>query len=98
NPDVTIPRALAAQGWSGVPRPLAWFEVTWDAVDDPADRTGEPPRSAHLAILSEFVDGARDGFDLACAYAGQGASFADLAADLGRVLADLHAALRRAFG
>ena len=114
NPDVTIPRALAAQGWSGVPRPLAWFEVAWDAIDDPAARPGVPtppdegsrtatsrgqqtPRSAHLAILSEFVDGARDGFELACAYAGQGESFADLAADLGRVLADLHAALRRAF-
>ncbi|WP_244286221.1 aminoglycoside phosphotransferase [Cellulosimicrobium cellulans] len=120
NPDVTIPRALAAQGWTGVPRPLAWLEVTWDAADDPArvgpgtaHRPGdadapagappsgstpdEAPRSAHLAILSEFVEGARDGFDLACAFAGQGASFADLAADLGRVLADLHAALRRAF-
>lgn len=120
NPDVTIPRALAAQGWPGVPRPLAWFEVTWDAVDDPVDPPGggtlpgegpssgerapfdtaearEASRSAHLAILSEFVDGARDGFDLACAYAGQDSSFGDLAADLGRVLADLHAALRRAF-
>ena len=101
NPDVTIPRALAAQGWAGVPRPLAWLEVGWDATDDPAGPGHAPdpasPRSAHLAILSEFVDGARDGFDLACAYAGQGSSFADLAADLGRVLADLHAALRRAF-
>ncbi|KFD44390.1 hypothetical protein IU11_02935, partial [Cellulosimicrobium sp. MM] len=36
NPDVTIPRALAAQGWAGVPRPLAWLEVGWDATDDPA--------------------------------------------------------------
>ena len=103
NPDVTIPRALAAQGWTGVPRPLAWFEVTWDAVDDPPRRSDaaappEPARSAHLAILSEFVEGARDGFDLACAYAGQGSSFTDLAEDLGRVLADLHSALRDAFG
>ncbi|GED09864.1 trehalose biosynthesis protein [Cellulosimicrobium cellulans] len=100
NPDVTIPRALAAQGWAGVPRPLAWLEVRWDAADDPAavDPGAEAPRSAHLAVLSEFVEGARDGFDLACSYAGQDASFADLAADLGRVLADLHGALRRAFG
>ncbi|MFE6236356.1 aminoglycoside phosphotransferase [Cellulosimicrobium sp. NPDC057862] len=122
NPDVTIPRALAAQGWAGVPRPLAWLEVRWDAADDPGavdpgadprpgeatagggappsgmDLGPEAPRSAHLAILSEFVEGARDGFDLACSYAGQDASFADLAADLGRVLADLHSALRRAFG
>lgn len=99
NPDVTIPRALAAQGWAGVPRPLAWLEVGWDAADDPAavDPGAEAPRSAHLAILSEFVEGARDGFDLACSYAGQDASFADLAADLGRVLADLHGALRSAF-
>jgi maltokinase len=97
NPDVTIPRALARRGWSGVPRPLAWLEVTWDAAHDPGP-TAPPERSAHLAILGEFVDGARDGFDLACSYAGQDASFADLAADLGRVLADLHAALRDAFG
>ena len=96
NPDVTIPRALAAEGWGGVPRPLAWLPVTWDADDDPPGARGDE-RSAHLAIVSELVDGARDGFDLACAYAGQGASFAELSADLGRVLADLHAALRRAF-
>ncbi|WP_069385746.1 hypothetical protein [Cellulosimicrobium cellulans] len=96
NPDVTIPRALAHQGWTGVPRPLAWLEVTWDAADDPGPAPSD--RSAHLAILGEFVEGARDGFDLACSYAGQDASFAELAADLGRVLADLHAALRDAFG
>lgn len=96
NPDVTIPRALAHQGWTGVPRPLAWLEVTWDAADDPGP--APPERSAHLAVLGEFVEGARDGFDLACSYAGQDASFADLASDLGRVLADLHAALRDAFG
>ncbi|WP_454043259.1 maltokinase N-terminal cap-like domain-containing protein [Cellulosimicrobium sp. Marseille-Q8652] len=114
NPDLTIPRALGAQGWSGVPRPLAWLEVTWGPEDDAPTRTGAavpaavaepapessgtPVRSAHLAILSEFVEGARDGFDLACAYAGQDESFADLAVDLGRLLADLHAALRDAFG
>ena len=48
NPDVTIPRALAAQGWTGVPRPLAWFEVTWDAVDDPPRRSdaAAPPEPA----------------------------------------------------
>ncbi|MCB7138030.1 aminoglycoside phosphotransferase [Cellulosimicrobium marinum] len=96
NPDVTIPRALARQGWPGVPRPLAWLEVAWDADDDP--HPGDGPRTAHLAILGEFVDGARDGFDLACAYAGQDESFADLAVDLGRLLADLHGALRSAFG
>ncbi|MBD5786250.1 aminoglycoside phosphotransferase [Cellulosimicrobium terreum] len=97
NPDVTIPRGLATEGWGGVPRPLAWLEVGWDPADVPAAGAGEP-RTAHLAILAEFVEGARDGFDLACSYAGQGERFDDLAADLGRVLADLHAALRRAFG
>ncbi|WP_241744452.1 aminoglycoside phosphotransferase [Cellulosimicrobium arenosum] len=106
NPDVTIPRGLAAEGWGGVPRPLAWLEVGWepDDVALPGSATGraaqadEAPRTAHLAILAEFVEGARDGFDLACAYAGQGEPFTDLGAELGRVLADLHAALRRAFG
>ncbi|WP_265521937.1 aminoglycoside phosphotransferase [Oerskovia flava] len=98
NPDVTIPRALTATGWKGVPAPVATLTVSWEPGDVPASSTTlADDRTADLMILSELVDGARDGFELACAYAGRDTSFAELAADLGRVVADMHAALRAAF-
>ncbi|RXR27116.1 aminoglycoside phosphotransferase [Oerskovia turbata] len=97
NPDVVVPDALARVGWTGVPRPLGWVEATWEPLDVPADAPAlGPARTAHLAVLSELVTDARDGFELACAYAAQDTSFADLAADLGRTLASMHRALREA--
>ncbi|MFE4465566.1 phosphotransferase [Oerskovia sp. NPDC056781] len=97
NPDVVVPDALARVGWTGVPRPLGWVEATWEPLDVPADALAlGPARTAHLAVLSELVTDARDGFELACAYASQDSSFADLAADLGRTLASMHRALREA--
>lgn len=95
NPDVVVPAALARVGWTGVPRPLGWVEAGWGALDVPSGAPAlGPDRTAHLAILSELVTDARDGFELACAYAAQDSSFADLAADLGRTLASMHRALR----
>ncbi|KRC34080.1 hypothetical protein [Oerskovia sp. Root22] len=108
HPDVVVPDALARVGWTGVPRPLGWVEASWDAVDVPgrpagpgapgpgpaAGQAGATARTAHLAILSELVTDAQDGFELACAYASQDRSFADLAADLGATLASMHGALR----
>lgn len=88
NPDVDVPRALARGGWVHVPRPLGWLEAQW-----PEDGSLV---HGHLAVLSEFVDGAQDGFELACAMAGRGESFADLARDLGSVVAGMHAALASA--
>lgn len=88
NPDVDVPRALAADGWVHVPRPLGWLEGRWP--DHGATAEG------HLAVLSQFVDGAEDGFELACAMAGRGESFAPLARDLGVVVAGMHAALAEA--
>ncbi|MGC5167877.1 maltokinase N-terminal cap-like domain-containing protein [Luteimicrobium sp. DT211] len=91
NPDLDVPRALARAGWHGVPRPLAWWSVDGGAPD-------APPVELHLAILSELVPRADDGFELACAFAGRAASFAEQAAALGTLVAQLHAALRRAYG
>lgn len=90
NPDVTIPRALAAGGWAGVPRPVAWLTATWE----PEDLPGATATVAHLAIAAELVGSARDGFDLACSYAAQEQSFTELAAELGRLVAQMHVALR----
>ena len=91
NPDLDVPRALARAGWHGVPRPLAWWSVDAPATDAPA-------AELHLAILSELVPRADDGFELACAFAGRAESFAGHAAALGTLVAQLHAALRRAYG
>ncbi|GAA4834358.1 hypothetical protein GCM10023221_08860 [Luteimicrobium xylanilyticum] len=90
NPDLDVPRALARTGWHGVPRPLAWWSVD--------ESGGGEPVELHLAILSELVPRADDGFELACAFAGRAASFAEHAAALGTLVAQLHAALRRAYG
>lgn len=88
NPDVDVPRALAEAGWPNVPRPLAWLTATWP------DGTGTA--EGHLAVLSEFVPDAEDGFELACRMAARGESFAALAHDLGVVVAQMHRALRTA--
>ncbi len=77
NPDVDVPDALARAGWGHVPAPLAWLE-----------HTGAAP--FQLGVLSRFVPGAQDGFELACAMAGRGESFAPLADALGVVIAEMH--------
>ncbi len=85
NPDVDVPRRLAATGWTHVPRPLGWLDGSWTTEDGEA--------SGSLGVLSEFVAGASDGFELACDMAGRGESFGRLAEDLGRVVAGMHVAL-----
>ena len=50
NPDVDVPRRLAATGWTHVPRPLGWLDGTWTTDDGDA--------SGSLGVLSEFVAGA----------------------------------------
>jgi maltokinase len=88
NPDVDVPRALAAAGWAHVARPLAWLETAW-SVD------GERVRG-YLGVLSEFVPDAHDGFELACSMVRRGESFTGLAASLGATIAEMHEALARA--
>lgn len=85
NPDVEVPARLSADGWWHVPRPLGWLEGNWS--------TGNQDAVGHLAVLSEFITDAEDGFELACEMAGRGEPFADLAHDLGAVMAGMHRAL-----
>lgn len=84
NPDVDVPAALARIGFTHVPAPIAWLEHRWD------------DGFAQLGVLSAFVPGAEDGFELACAMAEHDQSFARLAGELGSVVAELHVALARA--
>ncbi|GIG38046.1 maltokinase N-terminal cap-like domain-containing protein [Cellulomonas pakistanensis] len=88
NPDVDVPRALAEVGWSHVPRPLAWLGAEWPEGDGTAH--------GHLGVLSAFVPGAHDGFELACDFARRGESFGELAEDLGEVIGQMHRALAKA--
>lgn len=85
HPDVVVPRALTRAGWDGVPRFLGALQVPT-----------APGSTTALAVLGELVPQARDGFELACEHAARGASFAGLAGDLGRVVAELHTVLRQA--
>ena len=88
NPDVDVPRRLADGGWTHVPRPLGWLDGSW--TTDDGDVTGS------LGVLSQFVEGASDGFETACDMAGRNESFGRLAEDLGRVVAGMHVALAAA--
>ncbi len=87
HPDVTVPQALTAAGFTGTPRFLGAVEVSL---------APEGPDVAHLAVLSAIVSDAQDGFELACQHASSGESFESLAAELGAVVARLHATLREA--
>ena len=81
HPDVVIPEALTRAGWTGVPRFLGAVEL---------------PLPAHLAVVSELITEADDGFELACAHAAAGRAFDEASAQLGAVVADMHGALARA--
>ncbi len=95
NPDVDVPRRLVEVGWDGVPAPLGWLVGRWAVPDDgPAGATAE----GYLGVMSAFVPDAEDGFELACHHAREGRTFADDAALLGALVADMHAALVRGFG
>ncbi|GIG40043.1 maltokinase N-terminal cap-like domain-containing protein [Cellulomonas phragmiteti] len=91
NPDIDVPRRLVEAGWDGVPAPLAWAQARWTAPDGEA-------AVGYLGVLSTFVPGAQDGFELACTWAGEGRAFGAPAAELGATVAGMHAALVRAFG
>ncbi|BDZ42991.1 hypothetical protein GCM10025865_22900 [Paraoerskovia sediminicola] len=95
NPDVVIPRALAAHGFAGSPRPLAWLTAGWEDSDTTTSTAGA--LTAHLAVLTELVTGATDGFDLACDHARRGEPLDEQAAALGRDVAAMHQALAEAF-
>ncbi len=98
NPDLEVTRALARLGSQHVARPYGWIEAT---LDD-----GEP---ALLAILSEYLRGACDGWSLAETSlrdlyadtghaADAGGDFAGEAQRLGAATGSVHAGLATAFG
>lgn len=98
NPDIDVPRRLVAEGYRGVPAPLAWLEAQWPDPHAPGPAgTSAPLVRGYLGVVSAFVEGARDGFELGCELAGRAEPFDELAHRLGAVTAQMHAALTRAF-
>ncbi|MFD6446590.1 aminoglycoside phosphotransferase [Promicromonospora sp. NPDC060204] len=102
HPDVVIPEALTRAGWDGVPRFLGAVELPATGAGAAGSRGtahgGDAGPVAHLAVLSELVHEGTDGFELACGYAARDEDFGERAAELGAVVAHLHAALREALG
>jgi maltokinase len=96
HPDVVIPAALTRAGWDGVPRFLGAVGLPAPEGAAGSQEPGAP--LAHLAVLSELVTDATDGFELACAYAARDEDFGERAAELGAVVANLHAVLLQALG
>jgi predicted trehalose synthase len=92
NPDVVLQSALTSAGNRSVPRMLGSVTGTW--VDPHgSDAHSDEPSTGHLAFAQEFVPGVRDGWPLALEAADAGESFAVDAERLGRVTAEVHAAL-----
>ncbi|BDH71148.1 phosphotransferase [Streptomyces sp. PLM4] len=84
NPDLELPRALAAGRSTRVPAPLAWLE---------ADGGAEP---LVLGVLQPFLRGCDDGWELALGALARGEDFSGEARALGRATAEVHAALAEA--
>ncbi|MCU1483858.1 MAG: aminoglycoside phosphotransferase [Actinomycetia bacterium] len=93
NPDVEVTGALAAAGFGAVPRPVGEWEGG----------------GGHLAVVTEFLAGGVDGFQLALTSlrdlydAGgepsqAGGDFGPDACRLGAIVAEMHVALAGAFG
>ncbi|AVZ75389.1 maltokinase [Streptomyces lunaelactis] len=80
NPDLELPLALARAGCDRVPAPVAWYEST-------------TPEPYTLGVLQPFLRGSQDGWLLALDSLAGGRSFTDEARALGRVTAEVHAAL-----
>ena len=95
HPDLEIPRALVRQGWRHVPAPMAFLEIDLPERPGEDSPTGEPALSG---IAAQLVEGARDGFELFVEMAARGEDPSKPARDLGRVTAEMHEHLARAFG
>ncbi|MBX7554691.1 maltokinase [Streptomyces sp. NPDC004232] len=85
NPDLEVSAALAAQGCTRVPAPVAWFGTS-------------APRPATLGVLQPFLPDATDGWTLALRALAAGDDFTAEAWELGRAMAEVHLALAEAFG
>ena len=93
NPDVEVTTALAERGFAATPKPIGQWEGA----------------GGHLAVVTEFLTGGSDGFQLAltsvrdlydvrCEPAQAGGDFGPDACRLGTITAEMHVMLAGAFG
>ncbi|MEU1601548.1 maltokinase [Streptomyces sp. NPDC005708] len=84
NPDLEVPWALARQGCTRVPAPVAWFRTSspWDAT---------------LGVVQPFLRGGVDGWTQALEALAHGRAFEAEAYEMGRATAEVHLALAAAF-
>ncbi|MGV9312048.1 maltokinase N-terminal cap-like domain-containing protein [Streptomyces sp. NPDC003691] len=80
HPDLELPLAIARAGCDRVPLPVAWYES--------AD-----PRPYTLGVLQPYLSGSLDGWRLALDALAAGRPFTGEARALGRMTAEVHAAL-----
>ena len=90
NLDIEVHAALNDAGTADVAGLFGWTEATWSSDGEVL--------GADLGMCVEKLADAVDGWDLALEVLRAGGNFADHAAALGRALAEIHAALRTAFG
>ncbi|ARQ68369.1 maltokinase N-terminal cap-like domain-containing protein [Streptomyces marincola] len=95
NPDLELPLALAEAGSDRVPAPAAWFEAHVqepppDGDRSPAERAPEP---LTLGVLTPFLGGSVDGWQLALQSLGHRTDFTSASHSLGRATAEVHTAL-----
>ncbi|MFF5444927.1 maltokinase [Streptomyces sp. NPDC012888] len=91
NPDLELPRALAAAGCARVPAPVAWYEADLPLGPLGDGRPGSDPLT--LGVLQPYLRGSDDGWQLALRRLRAGAPFTAEAHALGRATAEVHSAL-----
>ncbi len=86
NPDVELQSVLSEAGVPFVPKFIGAVATEWEDAKGRRD-------TGHLAIIQEFISGARDGWDIALEAVAAGQRWDDPARELGRATAVMHRVL-----
>lgn len=101
NLDIQMHDALGRAHVASAARLYGWVSGTITPFSDEAWADGQDQPEGErvdLMMVSELLQGAQDGWELACREAGEGHDFTDHAAALGTALAEVHHALGEVFG
>lgn len=90
HPEMEMTAALASHGWEHTAAPVLALETT-------LEQAGWGAQPVLLSLAAQFIDGARDGFELCVERAKAGDEFTGPARALGHTIATMHATLAQAF-